>query len=50
MFETELVNQTVKAPSIPEIVRKIEDEMNKCTKLLNSLDSDVHAGFTDPRS
>ena len=33
-----------KAPSIPEIVRNIEHEMNKYTKLLNSLDSDVHAG------
>ena len=43
-FRSQLVNQTVKAPSIPEIVRKIEHEMNKCTKLLNSLDSDVHAG------
>ena len=38
------MNQTVKAPSIPEIVRQIEHEMNKYTKLLNSLDSDVHAG------
>ena len=43
-FRSQLVNQTVKAPSIPEIVRKIEHEMNKYTKLLNSLDSDVHAG------
>ena len=43
-FRSQLVNQTVKAPSVPEIVCKIEHEMNKDTKLLNSLDSDVHAG------
>ena len=43
-FRSQLVNQTVKAPSIPEVVRKIEHEMNICAKLLNSLDSDVHAG------
>ena len=43
-FRSQLVNQTVKAPSIPEIIRKIEHELNKYTKLLNSLDPDVHAG------
>ena len=42
-FRAQLTNQTVKAPTIPEIVRKIESEQHKYSKLLNSLDSDVHA-------
>ena len=42
-FRAQLTNQTVKAPTIPEIVRKIESEQHKYSKLLNSLDSDVRA-------
>ena len=42
-FRSQLANQTVKAPSIPEIVRKIESEQHKYVKLLNSLDADVHS-------
>ena len=33
----------MKAPSIPEIVRKIETEQHKYSKLLSSLDPDVHS-------
>ena len=39
-FRGQLTNQTVKAPSIPEIVRKIESEQHKYSKLLSSLDPD----------
>ncbi|CAE7236175.1 unnamed protein product [Symbiodinium sp. CCMP2592] len=46
-FRAQLVNQTVKAPTIPEIVRKIESEQHKYSKLLSSLDSDVHAQGLD---
>ncbi|CAE7839740.1 unnamed protein product [Symbiodinium sp. CCMP2592] len=42
-FRAQLANQTVRAPTIPEIVRKIESEQHKYSKLLNSLDSDVHS-------
>eukprot|EP00439_Symbiodinium_sp_Y106_P011928 s8716_g1.t2 len=40
-FRSQLTNQTVKAPTIPEIVRKIESEQHKYSKLLSSLDPDV---------
>ena len=42
-FRGQLTNQTVKAPSIPEIVRKIESEQRKYSKLLSSLDPDVQS-------
>ena len=42
-FRGQLTNQTVKAPSIPEIVRKIESEQHKYSKLLSSLDPDVQS-------
>ena len=42
-FRAQLANQTVKAPTIPEIVRKIESEQHKYSKLLNSLDPEVHS-------
>ena len=35
-FRGQLTNLTVKAPSIPEIVRKIESEQHKYSKLLMS--------------
>ena len=42
-FRSQLANQTVKAPTIPEIVRKIESEQHKYSKLLSSLDPDVQS-------
>ena len=42
-FRSQLANQMVKAPTIPEIVRKIESEQHKYSKLLSSLDPDVQS-------
>ena len=43
VFQSTIDQSDCESSNYPEIVRKIESEQHKYSKLLNSLDSDVHA-------